>query len=49
MKEMTIAQAAKMLRDFAELTSINSNNWDNFEHICQDVLLSIKKHYEAKK
>lgn len=39
-----IDEAAKMVRQIAELTAKNSNNWDAFEALAKDVL---KQTYEA--
>lgn len=34
----TIPQAAERLREFAELTASNSQNWSNFEGVCVDMI-----------
>lgn len=34
----TIEEAAKALRGMAELTAKASQNWDNYERICLEVL-----------
>lgn len=35
----TPAQAAKKLREMAELTAELSQNWDNFQDICESMLI----------
>lgn len=35
---MTVDEAAKFLRNAAEMTARHSQNWDNFENICRDVV-----------
>lgn len=42
--EMTLEEAAKQLRSWAELTAKNSQNWDNFETICLDILEFVHRH-----
>ena len=37
---MTVLQAAKFLRDAAEMTSKMSQDWDNFEVICKDMIIA---------
>ena len=37
-KDMTVEEAAKLLRNMAEATARMSQNWDNFEAICLDML-----------
>ena len=41
---MNVADAAKMLRNIAELTARNSQNWENFEQIAAEL---IKSAYEG--
>jgi hypothetical protein len=36
--EMTVAEAAKFLRNAAEMTARMSQNWDNFKRICADMI-----------
>lgn len=36
--DMSVEQAAKMLRDAAQLTSQASKNWDNYQKICEGVI-----------
>lgn len=38
-----IEEAAKAIRQFAELTAKHSQNWDNFEQICLQMLQTINK------
>ncbi len=40
---LTPEEAAKKLREFAELTASNSQNWDNFEKIARDMLVAAMK------
>lgn len=44
MASMTVEEAAKWLRQAAELTASASKNWDNFERICQEMLESALAH-----
>lgn len=37
-EELTLSQAAKKLRDMAELTAEYSRNWGNFEEIAKSML-----------
>jgi hypothetical protein len=36
--ELTAEQAAKYLRDAAEMTARHSQNWDNFQSTCFDMI-----------
>ena len=47
---MTVEEAAKFLRNTAELTARNTQNWDNYQRICLDMLKSAIAHVptEAK-
>jgi len=49
---MTVDETAKFLRDAAELTASNSQNWDIFQAICKTVLaaaVSTRKPPNAEK
>lgn len=37
-KDMTISELARTLRNFAEMTAKLSQNWDNMENIFKDTL-----------
>lgn len=39
---MTVEEAAKFLRNAAEMTARMSQNWDNFERICADMIKSAR-------
>jgi len=42
-KELSLEEAAKELKQFAELTAKHSQNWDNFQEICLAMLKSARK------
>lgn len=37
-EDLSVNEAGKMLRDFAEMTAKMSGDWDNFEEICTSLL-----------
>lgn len=48
-QSMTVEQAAKWLRQAAEMTAGASKNWDNFEAICKEMLeAALNAHAAAK-
>lgn len=40
---MTLEQAAQWLRQAAEMTASNSQNWNNFEAICLQMLTDAQR------
>lgn len=42
--DMTVEEAARQLRQMAELTARASQNWENFEAICRDFLRAALTH-----
>lgn len=45
---MTLDEAAKFLRNMAELTSKGTRDWNNFEGICKDILKSLDEYHKEK-
>lgn len=40
MADMTPAEAARFIRQIAETTAAASQNWDNFQSICESMIVS---------
>jgi len=40
MADMSPAEAAKFIANIAQMTATNSQNWENFERICESMIVS---------